>query len=122
MTGPGKKDKPTERFWSSLVRHRVIGFLPDREAETFGGWLRAHPEVKIVSRDRATAYANAVKRNAPQAQQVADRFHLLKNLREKLKEVIEHKHTCLPRMEESRGDGIPQAAQGQAACSYQIAF
>lgn len=56
---------------------------------------------------------DAATRGAPQAIQVADRFHLLKNLREKLADVLKRKHPCLPEVEEARADGIPKTAQGQ---------
>lgn len=56
--------------------------LEDRLAETVATWLRAHPEVRVVARDRADTYASGVTRGAPDAVQVADRWHLLKNLRE----------------------------------------
>jgi transposase len=60
-----------------LERLRPIELLPDRATETVEVWLRAHPEVNIVSRDRGGNYAAATKKGAPQAQQIADRFHLL---------------------------------------------
>jgi transposase len=65
-----------------LERRAVIDVLPDREAATFAAWLRAHPGAQIVSRDRGGAYADAVRAVAPDTIQVADRFHLLRNLTE----------------------------------------
>jgi transposase len=63
-----------------LQRGCPIDVLEDRAAETVATWLQAHPDVKIVARDRAEAYASGVRQGAPEATQVADRFHLLKNL------------------------------------------
>ena len=74
-------------------------------------WLRAHPEVEIVSRDRGGEYA-AARQGALQAQQIADRFHVLKNLRERLKEVMDRKQSCLPEGEEHASDAIPAKAKG----------
>ena len=65
-----------------LERGRVVDLLPDRSAESTAEWLRAHPGTEIVSRDRASLYAQAARTAAPQAVQVADRWHLLHNLTE----------------------------------------
>ena len=65
-----------------LERRRVADLLADRTTATTADWFKLHPETEIVSRDRAGMYADAARQGAPQARQVADRFHLLKNLRE----------------------------------------
>ena len=68
--------------------HQPIDLLPDREAVTLTKWLKKHPEVEVLTRDRARAYAEAAREGAPQAQQVADRFHLGRNLREAVERVL----------------------------------
>ncbi|MCB0036627.1 MAG: ISL3 family transposase [Anaerolineales bacterium] len=65
-----------------LERQKPIDLLPDRTAGTVSEWLKQYPSIEIISRDRATEYAKAATEGAPQAIQVADRWHLLKNLRD----------------------------------------
>jgi transposase len=63
------------------LERRKVDILPDRSADSTAAWFKRHPEVEIVSRDRCGLYAQGAKQGAPQARQVADRFHLLQNLK-----------------------------------------
>lgn len=80
-----------------LERHQPITLLEDRSAETVERWLQAHPTVTIISRDRSTTYAAASTAGAPAAIQVADRFHILKNLREAVEQELERNNIVLQR-------------------------
>lgn len=80
---------------------KPLNLLPDRTAEAVLPWLKSHQEIEVVSRDRASAYADAVKRALPHATQVADKYHLVQNLREHLQRFLDHKRTCLPEIEDS---------------------
>jgi transposase len=62
-----------------LDRRRIIDLLADREVGTVQAWLAAHPEIAVVSRDRGGGYGQAARKGAPQAVQVADRWHLMEN-------------------------------------------
>jgi transposase len=77
-----------------LERSDVIDLLPDRDADTVAAWLKAHPGIEVVSRDRSATYAEASTQGAPQAEQVADRWHLLKNLREAVERALE-RHSAI---------------------------
>jgi transposase len=71
-----------------LERRQPVALLPDRTAATFAQWLQEHPGVAVIARDRSTAYAEGARQGASEAIQVADRFHLLQNLREALDQVF----------------------------------
>jgi transposase len=71
-----------------LERHRPIDLLPDRESATLSAWLIAHPGIKMVSRDRSQTDAAGITEGAPHAIQVADRFHLLMNVRQLLEKFL----------------------------------
>lgn len=68
-----------------LRQNKVIDLLADRESETICQWLKEHPEVEVISRDRGGPYSKGAQQGAPQAIQVADRFHLLMNLGDAIK-------------------------------------
>ena len=69
-----------------LERRKVVDVLPKRSVDETATWLKRHPEIEIVSRDRCGLYAQGARDGAPQAKQVADRFHLLQNLREAIEQ------------------------------------
>jgi transposase len=71
-----------------LERRRIVDLLPDREPVTIEGWLARHPEVRIISRDRGGGYGQAATRAAPQAVQIADRWHLMENASAALLEAV----------------------------------
>jgi transposase len=86
-----------------LERREVVDVLQDRTTTGTAKWLGQHPEVEIVSRDRCGLYAQGAREGAPQARQVADRFHLLQNLRDTIE-------TQLSRADRSTGRALlPEA-------------
>lgn len=108
-----KKGQTYGTLLVDLELRKPIELLPDREEETLTAWLITHPEIDVISRDRAGAYAAAAKKGAPQAQQIADKFHIVKNLRDGLKDLMARKQSVLPEVEELTADGIPLRARGK---------
>ncbi|HEX9134726.1 MAG TPA: ISL3 family transposase [Ktedonobacteraceae bacterium] len=96
-----------KRFGSIIVNletHKIIGLLADREAESVQKWLTTHPEVEIVSRDRGGTYVDGATWGAPQATQVADRWHILSNLGDAVEAFLIRAHIRLPEKTAASGE------------------
>ena len=79
----------------TLEDHRVMDLLPERSVENGAAWLAPHPTITVVCRDRSALYAEGIRRGAPQAVQVVDRFHLVKNLREAVEAFLHNQRPAL---------------------------
>jgi transposase len=118
------------RYGTLLVNmetSRPIDLLPDRRAETLAQWLRAHPGIEIITRDRDSSYAEGARAGAPDALQVADRFHLLRNAADALEAVLARHQQALAQsaaahppadepVQAPSGEG-PEAGQGEPSSS-----
>lgn len=82
-----------------LERHHVIDLLPDRNASSVANWLKRYPSIEVISRDRSDIYAQGARLGAPQAVQVADKWHLLKNLGEVVQRLLAH-HLTMSRKQQ----------------------
>ena len=71
-----------------LKTHQLIALLEGRDGKTFREWLKDHKKIRLVTRDRASAYASAINDILPECIQVADRFHLLQNMIDRLKDIF----------------------------------
>lgn len=71
-----------------LADHHLIALLDGRDAETLKKWLKKHKKIKLIARDRASAYAAAINEILPECTQVADRFHLLQNLVKRIRDIF----------------------------------
>ena len=78
-----------------LERRQVIDLLPDRTSTAVADWLQQRPGVEVVARDRSTEYARAATIGAPEAVQVADRWHLLAKVRDMLERWLARAHARL---------------------------
>nr|WP_052477711.1 transposase [Kibdelosporangium sp. MJ126-NF4]CEL13423.1 Transposase [Kibdelosporangium sp. MJ126-NF4]CTQ99112.1 Transposase [Kibdelosporangium sp. MJ126-NF4] len=100
----------------NMATRQPIDVLPDREADTLAAWLKTHPEITVITRDRFAAYAEAASRGAPQATQCADRFHLWKNLGEAVEKTVIAHRACLAEPEvtsEATVDSAPIADRNE---------
>jgi transposase len=94
-----------------LEQRCVVDLLEERTSEVLADWLKAHPGVDIISRDRSTEYARGANAGAPDAIQVADRWHILKNLGDCLKNWLERQHKHLKPDKPTAIEGVTEARE-----------
>ncbi len=105
--------RKTSRYGTIVVdleRRSVVDVLKSRSVESAANWLRSNPSVEVVSRDRCGLYAQAVREGAPQAIQIADRFHLIQNLRMAIEEQMSLSGRATGRAILSEEDNVDAAA------------
>jgi transposase len=100
-----------------LERRHPVALLPDRSASSVINWLQAHPQVDIVCRDRAEAFADAARTGAPHALQIADRWHVVSNLREALEKGLARHRTDLKHVQGASEGATSQPDPDQATTS-----
>jgi transposase len=118
-----KKGRRYGTILVDLERHKIIDLLQDRERSTFVAWLRKHPTIRVISRDRATDYAAAAREAAPQALQVADRYHLVHNLAEALEPFLARCRTEIRRANQERlpeDEPLPEIAPVPLPSSQEV--
>lgn len=92
-----------------LEKHQVIDLLPERSAAILESWLREHTGVTVIARDRGGEYIKGATAGAPDARQVADRWHLLKNVREMLEQFLQNRRACLEAAAEVEAESTSRA-------------
>ena len=108
--------KKGHRYGTILVdleKRRVVQLLADRCVETSKAWLRKHPEIDLVSRDRGKIFREAATEGAPQAKQAVDRFHLQKNFAEALEKFFRKQERALKKATQ-RSTGKTRSAEETA--------
>ena len=111
----------------NLENHQVLDLLPERSAESVAAWLAQHPTLRVVCRDRSGLYAEGIRRGAPHAVQVVDRFHLVKNLRETIEGFLHNQQPALQAAAASTAQALTLVAglgpvsplyRGKRQCSH----
>ena len=93
-----KKGRDYGTIFIDLEKHQVVDVLLERTAPVVDQWLRQYPDIEVITRDRSTEYALGIQTGAPQAQVVADRWHLLLNLRQMLQRWLTSRRSHLEQL------------------------
>jgi len=93
-----------------MKTRRPVDVLPDHTSETFAAWLREHPTVRLVCRDRGGAFADGAQRGRPGIPQIADRWHLLDNLATAVEKALRRHQRCLQRPQQPAAKEEPEPA------------
>jgi transposase len=101
-----------------LERRRVIDILPERSTEAVAAWLQQHPGVEVIARDRAGAYAEGARQGAPNATQVADRWHLLRNLGDAVQAAVDRYRSAVGRAARIVASGQSAGQEEPTAAPY----
>jgi transposase len=101
-----------------LERGRPIDLLPERNTEVVAEWLRRHPGIEMVVRDRSGSYAEAARLGAPDALQTADRWHLLRNLGDALQGAVDRHRSAVRQAARVAAHGLRTATVDQAPAPY----
>jgi transposase len=112
-----RKGKTFGTILVDLEKHQVVDLLEERTSEVLAHWLKSHTGIEIVSRDRSAEYARGVNDGAPNATQVADRWHLLKNLGDALKDWLERQHKYL---KSDKSSSQTLASQQEAQIQHEV--
>jgi transposase len=103
--------KKGHRYGTILVdleKRQVVQLFADRSVETSQAWLRKHPEIELIARDRGKLFREAATAGAPQAKQVVDRSHLQKNFAEALEQFFRQQERVLKKVtQHSTGKARP---------------
>jgi hypothetical protein len=121
FTRPWKKGQRYGTVLVDLEKRRIVQLLAERSVETSQAWLRKHPEIDLVSRDRGKIFREAATDGASQAKQVVDRFHLQKNFAEALEKFFRKRERVLKKATRGRtsnarpaeGPAVPQKVAEQ---------
>lgn len=111
-----RRGKPMGTILVDLERHVPIDLLPDCSEEAFAAWLRDRAGIEIISRDRGGAYASGARAGAPEAVQVADRWHILKNLGDAVRKLMGRQGAVL---KQAARDSLPCADQEASPANNQ---
>jgi transposase len=98
-----------------LEQHRPVDLLPERTSASFAAWLAQHPGAQVISRDRGGDYARGAALAAPDAIQVADRWHLLHNLTDALQRAVDHQSALLGEVAKEVAAALAPAASAKTA-------